>query len=208
MEKIEIIYVLINEAMPGLVKIGKTSNLNQRLKDLDTTPTPLPFECYYACEVKDMTLVERKIHYAFGDHRIRKNREFFELSPDRVKSVLELIAIKEVTPKEDIVNEIGDLEALENYSKSKPRFKFSLADIKIGDTIYFSSDETITAIVKTDTTIEYQGKETSLSSATLDILRSKGSEKKSAQGPIYWKYKNLSGDYEILDERRSRIEKE
>ena len=49
-----IIYVFVNEAMPGYVKIGKTTNLEQRLKQLYSTPVPLPFECIYAAKVADM----------------------------------------------------------------------------------------------------------------------------------------------------------
>jgi hypothetical protein len=33
----EIIYVLIYEAMPGYVKVGRTTNLEQRIRSLDTT---------------------------------------------------------------------------------------------------------------------------------------------------------------------------
>ena len=43
-----IVYVLTNESMSGIVKIGITDNLNRRVKELDVTSTPLPFECYYA----------------------------------------------------------------------------------------------------------------------------------------------------------------
>lgn len=47
-----IIYVLTNEAMPGLVKIGFTESLEDRIKYLSAhSGVPLPFECYYAAEV-------------------------------------------------------------------------------------------------------------------------------------------------------------
>jgi hypothetical protein len=36
-----IIYILINEAMPGYTKVGKTSaSIEQRMKQLDTTGVP------------------------------------------------------------------------------------------------------------------------------------------------------------------------
>ena len=40
-----IVYVLVNEAFDSYVKIGKTINLEQRLKQLDNTSVPLPFRC-------------------------------------------------------------------------------------------------------------------------------------------------------------------
>lgn len=48
----EIIYVLRNPAMPNYVKIGKTQDLQQRMKDLDNTSIPVPFECIYAALVE------------------------------------------------------------------------------------------------------------------------------------------------------------
>jgi hypothetical protein len=70
-----VIYILTNAAMPGLIKIGRTEgDVADRIKQLDTTSLPLPFECFYAAEVADVNKVESAIHHAFGDHRIRKNR--------------------------------------------------------------------------------------------------------------------------------------
>ena len=38
------VYVLINEAMPGYVKVGKTAGpVTDRMKALDSTGVPLPF---------------------------------------------------------------------------------------------------------------------------------------------------------------------
>ena len=87
----EIIYVLINVAMPGYVKIGRTTNLEQRIRTLDTTSMPLPFECFYACKSsKTPTSSRRQLHDAFMDHRVRSSREFFEISPDRAVAALKL----------------------------------------------------------------------------------------------------------------------
>ena len=53
-----IVYVLINEAMPGYVKVGKTDCIERRLQDFDWTNLPLPFECFYAAKVADAGFVE------------------------------------------------------------------------------------------------------------------------------------------------------
>ena len=47
-----IVYVLSNPAMPDIVKIGKTRDINQRLSSLYSTGVPLPFKCVYAKEVE------------------------------------------------------------------------------------------------------------------------------------------------------------
>jgi len=55
-----IVYVLSNEAMPGLIKIGltKRDELEARLNELYSTGVPLPFTCEYACRVKIVRLLK------------------------------------------------------------------------------------------------------------------------------------------------------
>lgn len=94
-----IVYILTNSVMPGLVKIGVTeSNVEDRIKSLDNTSVPVPFECFYATQVTDAAKVERAIHETFGDHRLRKSREFFRISPDKPKAIVELLCVKECNP--------------------------------------------------------------------------------------------------------------
>ena len=56
----KIVYILTNQSMPDTIKIGITDNLERRMKELDNTSTPLPFECYYAVEVQDAKVIEKK----------------------------------------------------------------------------------------------------------------------------------------------------
>ena len=59
------VYVLTNDSMPGFVKIGRTSgSIEKRMRDLYKTGVPIPFNCFYAVNVKDSDFVERKIHEA------------------------------------------------------------------------------------------------------------------------------------------------
>ena len=97
----EIVYVFTNPAMPGYVKIGKTSkaNVEERLKELSNpTGIPVPFECLYAAEVADATKVETAIHMAFDCDRPNKKREFFTTDPERIITLLEAFAISDATP--------------------------------------------------------------------------------------------------------------
>ena len=97
----EIVYVLSNPAMPGLVKIGKTTQkeVGDRMRQLYTTGVPLPFECEFACRVDDCSQVESAFHIAFGNSRINSSREFFEIEPARVIAILKLLAIGDITSK-------------------------------------------------------------------------------------------------------------
>jgi hypothetical protein len=186
----EIIYVLTNAAMPGLIKIGRTSgdDVADRIKQLDTTSVPLPFECFYAAEVKDVAAVERAIHRAFDDHRIRKGREFFKLSPDKPKAIIELLCIKEVTPGVELFTEADDEEALEQAKKRRAVFNFATVGIKPGTVLQSVFDETITCTVKGNRWVEFRGKEESLSSSALEIAHEKGHPWAAVAGPDYWKF--------------------
>ena len=63
-----IIYILSNPAMPGLVKIGKTTNLDDRMSSLYSTGVPVPFHCMYAKRVKNYSEVEKKLHSGLLSH--------------------------------------------------------------------------------------------------------------------------------------------
>lgn len=194
---IEIIYVLINEAMPGYVKIGRTTNLEQRIRSLDSTNVPLPFECFYACTVNDAAFVEKHLHEAFQDTRVRSSREFFEIYPERVVAALQLAKLQDVTPKRDYVETQEDQQALNQARTRRAVFNFKMVEIPPGSELIFVNDENIKAKVLDNRSVEYNGEITSLSSAAQKAL---GVEW-PAQGPIYWMYQG-----ETLDERRRRFE--
>ncbi len=195
----EIIYILINESMPGYVKIGRTTNLEQRIRSLDTTSVPLPFECFYACTVQDADFVEKQLHDAFLDHRIRSSREFFEISPERVVSALKIAELEDVTPGKDYVESEEDQQALNQARKRRAVFNFKMAQIPVGAELVFVNDENIKAKVIDNRLIEINGEVTSPSASAQKLL----GYSYQVQGTIYWMYEG-----ETLDERRRRIESE
>lgn len=94
------LYVLTNPSMPGIVKIGYTTGeVETRMTELDRTPIPTPFVCYYAGYVENVQEQEQRIHAIFADKRIRPQREFFRLAPEQAKTAIQLIAQREVTPR-------------------------------------------------------------------------------------------------------------
>jgi hypothetical protein len=198
----EIVYLLTNPTMPDLVKIGRTTDLESRLRSLSThSGVPVPFECFYACEVADSVKVERALHDAFGDHRINPKREFFRLNPDRAVAILELVALKDAAPCTEIAEDQVELDALHREQSRREQFRFSMVDVPIGATLTFSKDDTITAKVIDDKRIEFEGNITSTSAAATKLLHRRGWTLRAAQGPLYWMY-----DGETLAERRMRME--
>ena len=188
--------------MPGYVKIGKTTtNLNQRIKDLDTTGIPLPFECFYAAAVENCHTAEKLLHDAFADHRVRSRREFFQISAERVASALKLAALADVTPKSDIVENAEDELALNKARNRRGRFNFRLVDIPRTSILTHVRDTTITCEVIDDRRVVFQGETMSLSQAALKAFHDLGYTWKAVSGPEYWEFEGRT-----LDEIRRELE--
>jgi hypothetical protein len=184
---LSIIYILTNEAMPGFIKIGRTeTSVAQRMAELDKTSIPLPFQCYFAARVKDFAKVERTLHTAFGDYRVRASREFFRMDPYKAKVIIELLAVEDVTPRDDISIDSEDQQALENVSRYGPRFNFERAGIPIGSTLQYTSDTSITCTVVDANNVEFEGQIVSPSRAAVMANAMRGGTAKSLQGPIWW----------------------
>ncbi len=181
-----IVYVLSNPSMDGYIKIGKTTNLIQRLKSLDNTSTPLPFRCTYAVEVDDADHVEKLAHSAFKRNRVRSNREFFEIDEEQAVAALKISGGKEVTPAVDIGEDSEAVEALEKATSIRSRFKFSMIGLVPGDELEYLRDPAIRSEVIDDTNIEFEGQKTSLSAATLELIRREGLKWKTVAGPQFW----------------------
>lgn len=199
MSKKGFVYVLQNEAMPGLIKIGLTQEeqVESRVQKLYTTGVPLPFDCIWAGIVDDCKEIEGIVHNAFEDHRINPKREFFKLKPERVVPILKKLAVKEVEASriEKILN--GSLSKIEKEAKKqfrRPVLNFRKMGIPIGAKLFFIHDKKIVIRVVADKRVEYQGETYALSALT----------KKLKNLPYYvapcrfWLYKgtNLSNIYD------------
>lgn len=198
-----IVYILINPAMPGLVKIGQTTKkIDTRLKELYKTGIPLPFECLYACEVDDCELVETSLHNAFYPNRINPKREFFEINPEQAISILRLFQKRNVTPQinKEINSDVSDAEkeASEKYKKRRrPPINFTEMGIPIGSRITFIyRNITDEAIVSSDKKVKYkdENEEKSLTQLTREIM----DLDYNIQPTKYWEYngKSLYNYYE------------
>jgi hypothetical protein len=195
-----IVYVLSNPAFDNYVKFGRTIDLEQRLKQLDNTSVPLPFRCVFAIEVDDEIAVEKLVHQAFADVRVRSSREFFEIDAQRVIAALKLTNGKDVTPKSDIAEDAESIAALERTVGKRKTYTFNDAEVVIGDMLTYSKDESITAKVVADKKIEFEGEVVSLSKAALILLHREGYTWKQANGWGYW-----MKDGETLGERVERF---
>jgi hypothetical protein len=189
--------------MPGLVKIGKTTQdeVDQRMKQLFSTGVPVPFDCAFACRVPDASVVERALHHAFGQSRINPTREFFRIEPERIISILKLLHVEEITEQLEKAIEsdatIADLQAAEQLKISRrPRMDFIELGVPIGAVLIYN-DGTTQAAVKTSKTVLFNDKECSLTMATRIILGKP--DDYPLQPAPYWTY-NGSTLKEIYDD--------
>ena len=175
-ESVQIVYVLTNPAMPGIVKIGKTTQIEveERMKQLYSTGVPVPFDCAYACKVKDASDVEKALHIAFGMTRINPNREFFKLEPERVIAVLRLLKVDDITKQFEntIESDIPpvDKQSAEAMKRSmRPPMNFHELGIPDGS-VLISKDGTHQCTVVGEKKVEHNGNICSLTAATRKIL--------------------------------------
>lgn len=200
----EIIYVLTNEAMPGLVKIGRTTDaVEARMAQLGAhSGVPLPFECYFAAEVRDCAKLEKTLHQLFAEGRLNPKREFFKVDPEKVVLAVSIGEFKEITPGAAKVDD-EEQQALEKAKARRPRINLGALGIQPGSTLTFSRDESITALVVEGGKIVCEGETLSLSAAALKILHRLGYQTPAASGSEHWMFEG-----ELLDERRRRMEAE
>ncbi len=205
----QIIYVLTNPAMPGLVKIGKTTQLevDGRMRQLYSTGVPVPFDCAFACQVKDAAEVEKALHYAFGNTRINPNREFFKIEADRVISVLKLLKIDDITAQfehqlEADIEEVDKQSSQQLKDTKRPRMDFYELGIPYGS-ILVSKDGVMQVKVVEAKKVDLNGEVCSLTEATRKLLSLVDGYQ--IQPSPYWTF-NGKTVKEIYEEFHSNIE--
>ena len=191
-DKVGIVYIMVNPAMPNLCKIGSTErgNLTKRITALSGTSVPFPFKCEYSCEVESYEKVEKGIHGLLTKYRVNPTKEFFDIEALEIaKEFLEKVKVKKVitTLVNKTINdnaEKSEIKAVKNYT-IRPKFNFVKMGIKEGEIITYTKDESIKAKVVDGNRVEFGGKRSSLSSLTHSFTKGK-----YVLRPLpFWKYK-------------------
>ena len=207
------VYCFINPEMPDLVKIGKTDDVEGRLKQLSRhAGVPVVFECPIALEVENADQAERLLHEVFREQRVNPRREFFRVGVEHVRAAMLLTGGRDATPGKDIVEYEEDRRALEQSRARRSRFNFGMVGIEEGAELEFryvdisNEGQPYTAEVASRTRILFEDQETSLSASASSIMQRHGVDwtaKWSPSGPLHWYYEG-----ESLDDRRRRMEEE
>ncbi len=226
------VYILTNPSFrDDWVKIGKSSRpVNIRSKELDNTAVPLPFEIYAVLKTEKYDEAEKQIHHLIDivnpDMRIRKGREFFNVTPEKALSIfrecartLDDASIETYNNRlnsESISKEHNSDDSCGQRNKipdnqntrvvTKAKLTFRLLGIPIGAELSFSENDAVKATVVNETNvIELQdGTKATLSRAVAIVKRRLGTATSSEayQGGAYWLYKG-----QRLTTIRNQIEK-
>ena len=201
------VYILTNPSFrEDWVKIGKSSRpVDVRSKELDNTAVPLPFEIYATLKASKYDKVEKQIHKQIDrltDLRIRQNREFFNIAPsvalDIMRDIADLLEDAElavyvdnkpvISSSKDEDKKINAANDSKKHKMPKPAFKFHMAGLNVGDTIFFDALN-IPVKVASDDKIEYEGRLWSLSAFTAEFLpEEQQNNSRAYQGPKYFSY--------------------
>lgn len=87
------VYILQNDSMPGLLKIGKTArNSRERAKELSSsTGIPTPFRVVFELSSDRYEILEREVHRKLARYRVGDNREFFKCTAGiAIKAIREI----------------------------------------------------------------------------------------------------------------------
>ncbi len=178
-----LIYVLTNECMPNLIKIGKTSRheLKKRMAELYSTGVPMPFDCAFAYKVEMDRLadVENGLHMLFDDDRVPSGREFFYTNPKKVEIALRdighFLCADDATT--EVQKEIDEVVETDDKKTKSPNMDFYKMGLKNGDTLVLSqsknTEHPIVCTVHSYRQVWFDGKPWSLSRLTQVLIASK-----------------------------------
>ena len=166
------------------------------MSELYTTGVPFPFECLWAGEVKDCDHIERIIHNAFVDKRVNLKREFFNVRPEQVIPLLQVIAEREITSDVNsaLIKDITKEEQDAAKKLRRSRMNFEEMGIPDGAVLVFAKNKEIRVYVNGIDKVIYNNQETSLTPLTRELLNLPY----NVQPSRYWIYedKTLRDIYE------------
>lgn len=184
----EVVYVVTNPSMPGLLKIGFTTHEDTaaRIAQLYSTGVPVPFTLEFACRVPNAAEVEKALHIAFGPNRVNPRREFFRIEPEQAIAILRLLHVEDATAeiaRQPVETDAQSLEAAAQLRARRPNLNFEEMGIPMGSELT-AIDGLSSAFVVGPRRVRYLDEEMSLTAATRACI---GLEYSVAPGP-YWRF--------------------
>lgn len=113
------VYIMSNEYMPGIYKIGMTTTSPEtRAKELSSaTGVPSPFKVEAAYHCQDPSYAEKELHDALSEYRINNSREFFKADIDELKECCDEFCDVKVGCSIEEMATVYDLISFESLSR-------------------------------------------------------------------------------------------
>ena len=94
----EWVYILTNPAIPGMIKIGYTrlDPFERAIQVSRGTGVPMGYEVEWAYKCYKGERIEKEVHKYFKKERVSPTREFFRVTLDEAKQIIEQIGKKYV----------------------------------------------------------------------------------------------------------------
>ena len=195
------VYILTNPSFrEDWVKIGKSTNMEKRLKTLNTTALPLPFKVYATIKTSKYEELEKIIHKQIDrltDLRINQSREFFNVHPaqaldiflDQATALDDAIVTKYENGKPRQMYPVLEKSKEEREKKpQRPPFDFSMVGLNVGDKVIFDALN-LEVKVAGRNKVEYEGRLWSLSAFCGTYLpENMHNASEAYQGPKYFSY--------------------
>ena len=117
------IYIVQASLEPAKCKIGKTNDLERRLKEYNNMTGKSKENIYqylFACEVRDMALVENAIKKQFSDLREEKSKEIYFYNPTLLKRYIQYIQSQKSFVKETFIKTEEKKQVVKIVRKTTP----------------------------------------------------------------------------------------
>jgi len=170
------VYVLTNKAMPNMVKIGFTSQVDAKIRiaELYTTGVPLPFNIEWVCRTKNAAEAEKALHKAFKHNRVNESREFFSIEPEQAIGILQLLNAENITSeveKQPTPIDSQSIAAEKKFKPKRPNLDFDKIGVPIGSALQSTKDPAFSATVVGAKKVKIGNEEMSLTEATRRAMK-------------------------------------
>ena len=115
-----IYFFAIDERKKEIFKVGRTNKIIERLRNYNVGRIK-EIELKYFALVKNPLLIEKCVKSALKTKEVIKNKEMYEIEPEKLKKIIDECYCKNVSKKEndDLYEEISELLGLYSYVRDK-----------------------------------------------------------------------------------------
>jgi hypothetical protein len=119
-----IYFFVMDDRKPELLKLGRTKDIVQRLRNYNVGRIK-EVELKYLALVKNNLLIENCLKLKLEKSQVYENKEIYKVEPNTLKKVIDDCYCKYVSKKEntELYREISDLLGLYAYAKDKKNIK-------------------------------------------------------------------------------------